>query len=659
MAKSELDILKRALERERLARKSAEKILENKSRELYQLSNELKNANEQLETLLDDKSSELKGVYEQINDAYIVMDLDGNVLKMNKIAVDIFGYDIEIEKFNVTNVIVEGEEFHANRVLKQLIQEGTYSNFETRVKAKTGEIKWVQINAILIEEKGIPAAAKGIIRDVTSEKKSKQLLKDSQTRLGNIIANLELAMLIEDEDGRIMLTNNAFCKLFDLEISPNELIGLSAVSLFEKVKESFTNPLDELNRMKELMESIEPYLGEEIHFKNSAIYLRDYIPIFIDYNFNGRLWTFQDVTLSKRYQISVEHERTKYSNIITNMNLGLVEVDNDDVILMANQSFCDISGYNKAELIGRKGMETFLDDKEKQKIFSTNKNRQKGQSNSYELVVRNKSGERKYWLVSGAPNYNLKGEVTGSIGIHLDITEIKNLEAQKEVILKQLEQSNQELHEYAHIVSHDLKSPLRSIDALVNWIKEDNAEKFDARTIENLEHIENTLETMEMLISDVLLYSKVGVNKHRNRRINLNDELKKLIGALYIPEYIEITLPNPLPVIKANKIEMQQLFQNLISNAVKFIDKDKGRIEIGFTETPEFYQFHVTDNGMGIEKQYHEKIFQIFRSLKKSKESTGIGLSIVKKIVDNYQGQIWLESEPGLGTTFYFTIKKF
>ena len=96
MAKSELDILKRALERERLARKSAEKILEDKSRELYQLSNELKNANKQLETLLDDKSSELKGVYEQINDAYIVMDLDGNVLKMNKIAVDIFGYDIEI-----------------------------------------------------------------------------------------------------------------------------------------------------------------------------------------------------------------------------------------------------------------------------------------------------------------------------------------------------------------------------------------------------------------------------------------------------------------------------------------------------------------------------------------------------------------------------------
>lgn len=305
-----------------------------------------------------------------------------------------------------------------------------------------------------------------------------------------------------------------------------------------------------------------------------------------------------------------------------------------------------------------KGWIPFWMTREKQKIFSRNKNRQKGQSDSYELVVRNKSGERKYWLVSGAPNYNLKGEVTGSIGIHLDITEIKNLEAQKEVILRQLEQSNQELHEYAHIVSHDLKSPLRSIDALVNWIKEDNADKFDARTIENLEHIENTLETMEMLISDVLLYSKVGVNKHRNRKINLHDELKKLISALYIPDYIKIAIPNPLPVIRANKIEMQQLFQNLISNAVKFIDKEKGSIEIGFTETPKFYQFHVADNGMGIEKQYHEKIFQIFRSLKKSKDSTGIGLSIVKKIIDNYQGKIWLESEPGLGTTFYFTIKK-
>lgn len=177
MAKSELDILKRALQRERMARKSAEKILENKSRELYQLSNELKNANEQLEMLLENKSSELKGVYEQINDAYIVMDLEGNVLEMNTIAVDIFGYDIEIEKFNVTNVIIEGEEFQANRVLKQLIQEGSYSNYETRIKAKTGEIKWLQINAVLIEEKGIPAAAKGIIRDVTSEKNQNNFSK--------------------------------------------------------------------------------------------------------------------------------------------------------------------------------------------------------------------------------------------------------------------------------------------------------------------------------------------------------------------------------------------------------------------------------------------------------------------------------------------------
>jgi light-regulated signal transduction histidine kinase (bacteriophytochrome) len=114
--------------------------------------------------------------------------------------------------------------------------------------------------------------------------------------------------------------------------------------------------------------------------------------------------------------------------------------------------------------------------------------------------VKNKNNESKYWLVSGAPSYNLLGDIVGSIGIHLDITALKNLELQKESILKELESSNNQLHEYAHIVSHDLKSPLRSIDALVSWIKADNKGKFDKITLENFQLLDTTLETMEKLI---------------------------------------------------------------------------------------------------------------------------------------------------------------
>ena len=133
------------------------------------------------------------------------------------------------------------------------------------------------------------------------------------------------------------------------------------------------------------------------------------------------------------------------------------------------------------------------------------------------------------------------------------------------------------------------------------------------------------------------------------------NDLKKI---LYVPENVEIVIHNSLPTVHGDKVKLQQLFQNLISNAVKFIDKEKGTVEIDFKEHTSFYEFSVKDNGMGIEKKHHKKIFKIFHALDKSKTSSGIGLSIVKKIIDHYGGEIWLESEVSKGTIFHFTLKK-
>ena len=242
--------------------------------------------------------------------------------------------------------------------------------------------------------------------------------------------------------------------------------------------------------------------------------------------------------------------------------------------------------------------------------------------------------------------------------MHLDITELKTLELQKEKLLLKLEKSNDELQEYAHIVSHDLKSPLRSIDALVSWLKEDNKGKLDAMSLKNFELIETTLEKMEQLISDVLEYSSVGAESNEKANVDLAKKLNNIMSMLYIPEHIEINILNPLPTIKGDATKLQQLFQNLISNAIKFIDKENGLITIDVEDLKSHYKFSIKDNGIGIDKQFHDKIFKIFHALNKSKDSTGIGLSIVKKIVDLHEGQIWLESEPNVGTTFYFTLKK-
>ena len=240
----------------------------------------------------------------------------------------------------------------------------------------------------------------------------------------------------------------------------------------------------------------------------------------------------------------------------------------------------------------------------------------------------------------------------------INLREIKKVQSKNKELLTKLAKSNEELNEYAHIVSHDLKSPLRSIAALTSWIKTDNQDKFDAISLQNFDAIEFTLETMESLISDILRYSSLDSVSEEIKKVNLDTLVKDLTQILFIPENITINILNKLPVVQGDKIKYQQVFQNLISNAIKFNDKENGVINIDVEDLYSYYKFSVSDNGIGIEKKYFDKIFKIFQSLKVAKNSTGIGLSIVKKIVDIYKGEIWLESEIHKGTTFYFTIKK-
>ncbi|PQJ77844.1 sensor histidine kinase [Polaribacter porphyrae] len=402
--REEIEVLQRALERERFARKSAEKILEEKSRNLFTISRELKLTNLHLQQLLDEKSSVLEGIFENINDAYLVIDLQGNILKMNDIAENLFGYNLNEEQLNFTDLIYESDKEYTKNSFITLKEKGSLSNYTIRIVTKSNKIKWIQINASL---------------------------------------------------------------LFDRNKKPKEAQG----------------------------------------------------------------------------------------------------------------------------------------------------------------IVR-------------------------------DITAIKELELQKEKILHQLEKSNEELKEYAHIVSHDLKSPLRSINALISWIKHDNLDKFDENSLKNFELIEDTLSTMDNLISDILEYSSADADSSNQTKVDLNHLVLELKKVLYIPNHIAINIKNKLPNLVGDKIKFQQLFQNLISNSVKFIDKEKGIIDIDVQDKNTYYQFSVADNGIGIEEKYHKKIFKIFQTLNKNKESTGIGLSIVKKIVNLYQGDIWLESYPQKGTKFIFTLKK-
>lgn len=658
MSDEKFQMYERAIAREKAARKEAERILEEKSEELYSKSEELKISNEKLEELLQTKISELKGVFGNIVDAYVVMDLNGNVLKMNKAAQELIGY-APLDKLNLLSLVIPEDHEKALKSFKQFSEDGSVTDFQVKISVANDSVKLVHLNAsVIYNGKNQPVAAQGIVRDITEVKAAEQRLIESQNRLSTLISHLHSAVLLEDENRKVVVTNDRFCEFFKIPVDPVDMIGMDCVNAANQNKDLFQKPEEYISRINQLTTEKKQVLSDELQLKDGTILERDYIPIFEGDFYKGHLWTYRDVTLKRRYRESIEAERQKYSNIIANMNLGLIEVDNNDRVIMVNQRLEEMSGYSRDELIGKIGGNVLL-LKEDQDILNQESNKRlHGASHSYELRTKTKNGEIRYWLVSGAPNYNINGKVTGSIGIHLDITKLKSLELQKENLLEKLEKSNEELQEYAHVVSHDLKSPLRSINALISWIKDDNQHTLSSDTLENFDMIDATLEKMEQLISDVLEYSSIVKNKDSFTNVDLNIVMNDIRTLLHFPEHINLIIKKSLPTIKADRVKIQQLFQNLISNAINYNDKIVGYIEIDFQEGLNEYTFSVKDNGIGIDKEYYQKIFQIFQSLNRREESTGIGLSIVKKIVDLYNGRIWLESTIGEGTTFFFTLEK-
>ena len=225
---------------------------------------------------------------------------------------------------------------------------------------------------------------------------------------------------------------------------------------------------------------------------------------------------------------------------------------------------------------------------------------------------------------------------------------------------QELVKQNQELKHFAYIVSHDLKSPLRSIYSLSHFIKDDIENNNFQDVLDHINTLQERVLRMEGLINGILLYSKIAMEDSVNTNIDLNKLVLEVIDNLERPENFEIKMTKQLPEIVGVESNFIQLFSNIISNSVKYNNKAAGLISIDYLETDEEYEFIIADNGPGILEKYHEKIFVAFQTLnsRDAIESTGIGLSIVKKIVDKLKGSIRLESEADKGVKFYIRIPK-
>lgn len=228
---------------------------------------------------------------------------------------------------------------------------------------------------------------------------------------------------------------------------------------------------------------------------------------------------------------------------------------------------------------------------------------------------------------------------------------------------KELEKVRNELEDFVYTVSHDLKEPLRSIASFSHFIAEDYTDKLDDEGRDYISRIVNSSARMRELIDDLLTLSRVGRTQNPYQMVEsgeiINDVLISLHQAIK-DKKAEMNLYNPLPVIYCDRTFMSEVFLNLITNAIKFCDKDHPVVEIGCDELPREYRFFVRDNGIGIEEKYFEKIFEVFERLNRREEyeGTGAGLTIVKKVVEEHHGRVWLESTVGQGTTFYVTLPK-
>jgi len=325
-------------------------------------------------------------------------------------------------------------------------------------------------------------------------------------------------------------------------------------------------------------------------------------------------------------------------------------------------AFEAITGYTYDEYVARGGWLAALHPDDLEQDARDMEELRHNRDVVTEVRTINKSGELRWVRVYGHPLWDAaRGELIGIYGAVQDITERKQVEAEREALIRELEAKNAELERFAYTVSHDLKSPLITIRGFLGFVERDAAAGNVERVRADLGRIADAVDKMQRLLGELLELSRVGRVIHPAQDVRLDAlarEAVDLVAGRLGARRVDVVIADDLPAVRGDRARLVEVLQNLVDNAAKFMgDQTSPRIEIGMRRDDGARVFFVRDNGKGIEPRFRDRVFGLFEKLDPGSEGSGVGLALVKRILDLHQGRVWVESEgEGRGTTVCFTL---
>jgi PAS domain S-box-containing protein len=609
----------------------------------------------QAEEALRESEERYRIQFEQTIDALFLADTQtGIILECNRAAIELIGRE-KSEMVGQHQRILHPSEEWDGKFSKSFKQHITGETFvETKIIKKSGEIRNVAIRASTFDLKGQKVIL-AIFRDITERKQAEEALRESEARYKTLFAGAPDGMLVADlQTKQFRYANPSICKMFGYTEEEFLQIGVADIH----PKESLNHVLAEFETQARGEKVLSPDLP--CLRKDGTLFYANIsgIAMVLD----GRkcnVGFFTDVTERKQVEEKLRASENKYKTLLVNLPQRIFYKDKNSVYVSCNENYARDLKIKLEEIAGKTDYDFHPKDLAEKYRADDRKIMESGKSEDIEEKYI-KDGQETVVYTVKTPVKDEQGNVIGILGIFWDILERKRAEQRQAELLKEVESVNRELKDFAYVVSHDLKAPLRGIKTLASWLSADYADKLDEQGKEQIRLLSGRVDRMNNLINGVLEYSRVGRIQEKQSLVDLNKLVPEIIDMIAPPENINITVENELPKIECEPTRITQVFQNLLSNAVKYMDKPQGLIKVGCIEENGFWKFGVSDNGPGIEEKFFEKIFQIFQTLapRDSVESTGIGLTVAKKIVELYGGRIWVESKVGEGSTFFFTLPK-